>query len=379
MNHPSIIITVLVGLLVLFEQRTAQAEADSWSMGGDKLLSQVPPDFFGALIVCDPFCEIISVKLENQWKPPLESIRVTSTRIQLLSKNDPLFTELYPPEVVPPPTMDETNELSNNNQKPTSHDEESTMEEGILVDERDEKDPKFPKVSFENGWRIPLRLQSESVAHQTDSPIQADFKPARALYSTTIGLDYFRAKPVWFLKLWWQFELGLSSTNTKGRSPLINGQSLTTNEKITYGILWNKLRRYRWGVRYLSQYKQFSLSREMISEFSFSEKIDFLGLALHFRRFQLFFDYGLGLNLKEQQKYRGELLNFTGKKISGRFCQTKRRLLGLETTPCYFLSYFSTSNSGKLVSELSSTNTVTLERQEVGFAVELNFGEDFLR
>jgi len=376
MNYFSIFLKVTAVLILIFDQKMVRAESHDLLFNAEELLSQVPTDFLGALILCDPFCEIISVKLDSSWTPPLESLRVTSTKVQLLSKYDPLFRVLYP-EVLS--SSSDSNEDSSRGLKTPNSSEDSTAGEGRLTSEKEEKEPNPPKVSFENGWRLPLRLQSESMSHETDSPIQADFKPANALFSSTLGFDYFRAKPLWLLRRWWQFELGFSNSILQGRSSLMDGQLLTLSEKMSYGILWNKLTKFRWGVRYLSHEKKFSLSRDMLSEFSFSEKIDFLGLAFHYRRFQIFYDYGVGFKLEEQQKYRGELTNFTGSKFSGRYCQIKKRLLGIDFTPCYFLSYFRTANTGKLVSELSATNTVTLKRQEVGFGIDLNFGEDFLR
>ena len=363
----------------LFISSIVRAE-DETDLGDDliyknaDLITSVPSDFLGALLVCNPYCEVIAQRLGNEWKPDLATVRITSTKYKLLDIDDPLYKALFPENLA---EVEALQELIKNS--------ESTPVEGVLSERR----MRFVKYSdreevgkgpFDNGFRVSPEIRYTQLSSLSSALVQNEFKPKSGVMNAAIGFGYMRGKPISFLRKWWQFEAGYKRDLYAAVVQLENSNTLNMTQSEIYLLPWIKEKKFTWGVKYRQLTMNYKLGTNSLQSFSFNEVNTFLGLVLKTGRYRWDIDYAIQQKIKEEQPFRDQLTAASVIMLKGSYCQTRKMVYSSVFSPCYGISYIQSSNKATYDAQFGSQNeAVQLKRQEMALSVILHFGEDFQR
>jgi hypothetical protein len=330
----------------------------------------------GAFFICNPYCEVVSVKEGDTWRPKLTQVKLVSDKIVLMAKDDPLYLALFPekPEELPapPPQEGEAKSLTPEMPGPTE------VEVPANVPDRP-AEPKPPWVPFEHGLRMSFGFQNKGLNQSSDSNVQSAFSKESNVLSTPLGVAYLMAKPRLFLSKWWQLEMAYLFDLYVRPVRLTNSASMKNTKNALTFIAWIKEPKFSWGPKLGFITDQFEVDENTLNSFSFSEETTQLGLIFKYRRFIFSFGYGLKFNLIEQQPFRDKLREAVLYNFEAESCLSHRRYRGIFITPCYGLKYQQNNNSATLAPAINPAGTVTLKRSEISALLTVYFGEDFLR
>lgn len=348
-------------------------DSSNTTFTADQLLPKIHDEFLGALFVCNPFCQVVGLKLGTDWKPDLISVRVNSKNMKLMDVDDPLFPILFPENKT------EANIASS--QRRRARRERTTLAAMAkkIEAEKAEKALRVPKTAFENAIRYGLNGRYTFVLQNSDNNVQSDFKPQSGLMNFDLNFAYYRGKPLRAFQQWIQFEAGLDQTLFATQASLENDSKLELARSRMYFITWVRGNPFNWGIK-LSQVKQdYKVSQNTLTGFSFSENSQYIGLAYKYKRFRYDIDYGLGYKISETQPFRDKLKSANQLSLEGMYCSTKQKIAGSEIFPCYGGSYLYTSNEATFNPAINPTGSVALTRHDIGIFMNIYFGEDFLR
>lgn len=338
------------------------------TFSADQLLPRLSEEFFGALFVCNPFCEVVGLKLNDGWKPDLATVSVSSKNIKIMDVDDPLFPVLFPEKKEAARAI-----LRNRKAKRERNKTEQ------LAKAQFEKAERIPKTAFDNGFRYGLNSRYSLVSQKSDSNVQSDFIPQSALINTDLTLGYYRGKPIRFLERWLQFELGYDQTLFGTQSRLENDEKLELSRSKMYFITWVRSSGYSWGLKLSKVEQNYQVSQNTLTAFSFNEDSQLLGLALRYKRYRFDIDYGLGYKITEKQPFRDQLKKSEQFSLEGMYCPVRYTISDYNVTPCYGGSYMSTNNAASFNPAINPVGEVKLNRQDIALFINFYFGEDFLR
>lgn len=98
---------------------------------------------------------------------------------------------------------------------------------------------------------------------------------------------------------------------------------------------------------------------------------------LEVRIFSNVADYGLALNLKEEQNVRGPLLDSSFYRLSANWCSRTQEIFDIKYGFCLGLSEKHSSASSEIESNLSFREKLTVQTRETQLQLLLRFGDDF--
>lgn len=342
------------------------------SFTADQLLPRIHEEFLGALFVCNPFCEVIGLKLGQEWKPDLAKVYVHSKNMRLMDVDDPLFPILFPSK------KNEAKE-SSRRRRNARRERETLVKKANQLLKPEEKPAKTPKTAFDNAFRYGLNGRYTLVTQKSDGNVQREFSPKSGLMNFDLNLGYYRGKPLRLLNRWLQFEVGYDMTLIGTKSSLENDLKMETSRTRMYFITWVRSVPFNWGLKLSQTKNSYEVSENRITSFSFKEESQFIGAAFKYKRYRFDIDYGLGYKIAETQPFRDKLLESTQISIEGMSCMTKQKISGTTFFPCYGASYIMTDNEATFNPAISPTGSVALKRQDIGVFMNIYFGEDFLR
>jgi hypothetical protein len=347
-------------------------DEDGMTFSADQLLPRISEEFSGALFVCNPFCQVVGVKLDEGWKPDLATVSVNSKNIKLMDVDDPLFAILFAEKKEAAAVVSRSRKARRERTKVAQAAKTQAAEKAVQA-------ARIPKTAFDSGFRYGINSSYGLISQKSDSNVQSDFILKSGLINADLTLGYYRGKPMRFLGRWLQFELGFDQTLFGTKSSLENGEKLDLSRNKMYFITWVRSSGYSWGLK-LSQVKQnYKVSQNALTAFSFNEDSQYVGLAYKYKRYRLDIDYGLGYKISEQQPFRDKLNSSDQFSLEGMYCPTRYTIAGTELTPCYGGSYLYTNNQATFNPAISPTGEVKLTRHDIAVFMNIYFGEDFLR
>lgn len=347
--------------------------------------SKISPLFQGALFECNPYCQFLSLRMNNKWMPELNQVKAYSYNLRLMDREDPLFLILFPsqdekkkPDLVVQPEEPKKNEDVHSNEK----------EKSLIVKPSDkneeEPDPVPPPFPFKNGLRISPSVRLTNFDIKTNSNVQREFKASFPLTADlNLSLGYMRGQPKYFLGKWFQFEVNYGFD--------LYAMTMGLENKTKYQIYRNELdftvwhlpetpQSFKYGIELSSIKNQYTVSVDQIKSFSFSEKIQSLGLVIKRNRFVGKIRYPFSLLIIENQPFRDQLKNAAMYEAELMYCDKQGLLYGAQKyTSCYKIGYNYSSNDATYKAIYSTTLGAQLKKQEIRLSYTMNLGEDFLK
>jgi hypothetical protein len=345
----------------------------------DQLLPRIHEEFQGALLVCNPYCDVISQKLGDEWKPALLEILITSQNIKVVDVDDPLYKILFPEKVQEAKKASAKRAQNRRDRKELK----SRAEKGLARNrarKKYEKENPPPKSAFENGYRYYIGGRYELLSQKTNSEtVQSEFNPKSGLMNFHLGFGYFRGKPIPLWKYWTQPELGYEMDIFALKAKNKADSELEIRRTKMFLQSWFKAQKFSWAPRVAKNKYSYNVSENALTAFSFSEDVTFFGVAIKYKRYRFDIDYGFGYKLEEEQPFRDKLTKSNQMSFEGMYCQPRKSYKGTRFTPCFGGQLMLTSNDATFKPEINPTGSVALDRQELVLFYNIYFGEDFLR
>lgn len=337
------------------------------------LSEQIPEDFIGALVICSPFCEVVSVRLEDkEWKPDLKNIRSYSQNMKFIDIEDPIFKLLFPDKKA------EIQKISIQRKiELTKIEVEKKTKK--TKNEKTAKALKAPIVNFNNAIRFASGARITNLQASTNNNVQADFVPSNILANVFFEVGYMRGQPFHFINKWWQVDVNFMSDLLGTTSALKSNSELSLSKnKLTLNLLI-KEKNYSWGPRWTNLNQAYKTSKNELTSFSFDENLMTIGGAYKANRYFISFDYGIKSSLSEQQPFRDQLKAAQYYLLEGTYCQQEKTFQDVKFIPCYFANYMVSESTATFNPIYNSSELINLKRSEISMGFIAYFGEDFLR
>lgn len=326
---------------------------------------RIADSFEGALLVCAPYCELVSVRLKGAWSVPLKGIKVPSDQMKLIDKNDPLFLALV--GIPEDPRDKDKNAVaplaSNDKAKSSSSSVDS-------IDRESEKD-------HESHWRLGLNLRRNSLSLTTNSNIQSNFSPTANYNLAQLELGYFRPNVA---KLWrarFDLEVGVSEDVFSTGSSLSTGAVTKLQDGEIAAIWWTRVSPFAVGVKFARFSELVNVSNNDINAFSFSETSYLAGLTIRYHRLRFDYDTAVSMQLSEAQPFRDQLLKTSLNRMTLSYCTSGWSVGSTLLTPCLSYSQLQAKNSATLAPQFNSQAITTLQRAESAIVLGFVYGGDF--
>lgn len=331
------------------------------------VLQKAGDRFHGAVFICFPYCEVLSVKRFDDWVPSLKGIKTYSTNIYLMKKSDPLFPVLFGED--PESEITEEQSLAQEQESLTVPVNEDKKTKKVLIP---------PETPFNNGVRISLSPRMNSWTIGAEGSVQSGYNSTFDPYALSLGFGYMRGEPLRLLWSWWQFEVGYKLDLWASELSLLDGDTMKNTRNEWNLVAWKWAKTWKWGVKLSQLTEDFKVGHEQLSSFSMEEKTLFLGAALKKGRFRLDLDYGIKVDLSEKQPFRESLESVTVYKAELSFCQSRIPIKYGSFTLCYAANFLRSDNVAGLAPMYGSA-PVDMNKNRWGLELTLHYGEDFRR
>ncbi|MFN3454714.1 MAG: hypothetical protein ACK41T_07095 [Pseudobdellovibrio sp.] len=362
---------------LLSAERPIKLDEDTLTFTAEKLLFKVAEDFQGAYLICDPYCQTVSLRMSDmQWKPNPESIKLYSKNIKLLPVEDPLFKYLYPDKA------QEAEDILKEREKKLKEKEalDKKIANALAEEDKTKASEKKKQLPLVQGYRVSLGPRYTLIDQTTNNNVQIDFKPMSGITNISLGAGYWRGLQTPYLGQWWVFEIGFENDMYKSTTNMPNSMTLDASRSKMDLTAWSRKKGYSAGLKLTSLKQKYKVSRNTLNAFSFDEDIKFLGLAFKTGRFLVNLDYGLEQKIREEQPFRNKLKESSQYMVTGTFCQNPLKVPFVSTLmPCYGASYMKTYNSATFNTSYNDKDTVDLNRNDISLSVTLHLGGDYLR
>lgn len=333
----------------------------------ESLGSQVPENFNGALFVCAPYCELLSVRNDGIWKPDLSSVMVFSKNVMLLDRSDPLFASLMGDSA----PSDTDPGLASSEVVSSAKSKQSENPDAAVAERKSQR--------IRHRWRAGAGIEYLQMTSNSNGNLQTDLKPGSQPLILSLDVGYKLGTPLLFLTKRWQFEVDYTQDVYGTKVSLPTGASMDIKKYRLSGIVWVKEKHFSWGLRLSLFNEAVGVSQNTLQAFSFNEQSVLIGPVFQYRRLQVGLDYGVGYKLEEKQPVRDQLKSDRVYGLNAMYCLRPTGLFGYAATWCFQGHYLQVHNSATLLPAYSTTAVSDFSRRELSGTVKLFFGSDFMQ
>jgi len=338
--------------------QTVESRTMPSPMTASKLTDKLPKDFKGILYNCDPLCNFISVKVNQDWNPPLEKVPITILNPSWIGQSDPLYPLLIQELPIRP------------------YIENATSAEKKPEKKSDELLPIPPQVPFNYGYSFLLGGRFLLSKISTNSTLQEEMNPSSPFTGLSAQLSLIRLKPVNFLNQWLQFRFNYEM-NPSTAVTLASEKSLRQAATDRHLETWIMKQNYKLALRLGQTASEYLVTPNTLSSYSFKENWTWIGAGVLYKRYQISADYGLFVALNEEQPYRDTLLKSQFLRLASQWCSPTKSLFDINYGFCVKLSKQLSETTSGLRPELGSTESVSIRVDETSLNMSLRFGDDF--
>jgi len=257
------------------------------------LTQRLGPEWKGILYVCNPYCQFISLKEINEWKPKLPSLKIQLEHIKGVAHTDPLYPLLISKNPVLPFVQKDKKEdppLTNPNIK----------DQPFVI-------PSYAKSKFNYAFPITGGLDLQSSTWQSNSQIQSNLSTEDLTAHYFLTFAFIKGQPFQFYKQFIQPQLEITNAFQLGSyrtKDLESNISQTLMEIKIQGMVMKK--GYKWGMGYLISTEDLKSTKDTLTHYSVNQQNHFLRWLWNYKRYIFTFDYLLSSQIKEAQQYRAE-------------------------------------------------------------------------
>lgn len=357
-------IAILIYLIFFSTFQSARVYADSSAttssnkaVFADALLPKLPPDFQGILYNCEPLCRFLAIKINQTWNPPLNKIKISIENPSWVLQSDPLYPYLVESLPVEPFVL-----------MRMTHDKiRQKPEQNVLVP---------PSVPFDYGYSFLFGLRGLSSQIQSSSVAQENISPTSLIQSPSVQISLFRLKPIRFLQQWLQLRTHYGS-DFSGPSELSTGAKINQSATDMYFDALIMKEQYKWMVRLGKTSTSYNTDVNILNSYSFRETWTWVGFGYLYKRFQITADYGLAVDLNEEQAFRGPLTGANFYRLSTQWCAATSEVFDIKYGFCVNLSKKTSSITSGLLSDLPTSDNFNIQTDENQLQLLLRFGDDF--
>ncbi|NUN06172.1 MAG: hypothetical protein HUU57_10465 [Bdellovibrio sp.] len=355
---------ILIYLIFFSVFQSARVNADSSAttssektIFADALLSKLPGGFQGILYNCEPLCRFLAIKIDQTWNPPLNKIKISIEKPSWVLQSDPLYPLLVESLPVEPFVL--------------AH---LTHEKVLQKTEKTVLVP--PPVPFDYGYSFLFGLRGLSSQIQSSSVAQENISPTSLIQSPSVQISLFRLKPLRFLQQWLQLRAHYGS-EFSGASAISTGAKINQLATDMYFDTLIMKEQYKWMVRLGKTSTSYNTDVNVLNSYSFRETWTWVGLGYLYKRFQITADYGLAVDLNEEQAFRGPLSSANFYRISTQWCAATSEVFDIKYGFCVNLSKKTSSIISGLLSDLPTSDNFNVQTDENQLQLLLRFGDDF--
>lgn len=325
----------------------------------------MPETFEGALFICAPHCEVLSINEAGVWTPELRGLRVSSDKTHIMRKDDPLYRFLFPPE-------DKSKVAASARQEQPKENEPEKAPAPPSQDETPQVAGE--KVSYRHAPRVVLGLSGELFSHRAHETVQSAFEKSSNVSAADLelayGLDQYS-----LLGGKWKFELNLARRIPLSQARLLDESMLKKSESELGLSTWLRGRKLSWGLRFASLAQDFSVDQDKLSSFSYSEEMIVVGLSAATARWRAEFLTDVGVTIKERQAFREKLLDFSWMRGRVQYCGKKFGVWRtIQLSPCASLMHTVSKNTSRMLPFYNPIREVTIARSETLLGLSLAYG-----
>lgn len=338
-------------------QSALPVQGTQGNISAEALTAKLPTSFQGILYNCEPLCRFISIKINQSWNPPLGKIKIGAENPSWILSSDPLYPLLVQSLPVKPYVL-------------AQQGKESAQKKN------EEKAPIPPPVPYDYGYSVGLGLRALSSQVHSNLVPQENVSPTSGIQSPTAQLSIFRLKPFYFLSRWWQLRGGYES-DFPGASEMSTGSKINqsaTDMHVDFLIMSDQA---KWVLRTGQNMTHYQTDLNLLSAYSFQETWTWVGLGYIRQHFQLMVDYGLAVNLSEQQDFREQLQEARFYRLSAQWCSGTREAFDIKYGFCANLSKKHSATTSDIRSTFPLSDKFTLQTDENQLQLFLRFGDDF--
>jgi len=327
---------------------------------------KISDSFEGALLVCAPYCELVSVRLKGAWSVPLKGIKLPSDQMKLIDKNDPLFLALVG-------TPDDPSRDKDKNVVAPLASNDTAKSSSSSVDMKDRESEK----DHESHWRLGLNLRRNSLSLTTNSNIQSNFSPKANYNLAQLELGYFRPNVAQLWRARFDLEVDVSEDIFSTGSSLTTGAVTKLQDGEIAATWWTRMSPFAVGLKFSRFSELVNVSNNDINAFSFSETSYLAGIAIRYHRLRFDYDTAVSMQLSEAQPFRDQLLNTSLNRMTLSYCTSGWSVGSTLLTPCLSYSQLQAKNSATLAPQFNSHAITTLQRAESAIVLGFVYGGDF--
>lgn len=329
-------------------------------LSAESLIEDISSDFQGILFNCEPLCQFISLKIGDTWNPALKNIYITQKKPKFVSLSDPLY----------PLLIQQFSKFVNSENKLSKINKNKKKVKDNLLEP--------PQTPFSFGYNLKLGMRAFVNDTKSSLAIQEKASPNGVLNSIFLEAGFMRAKPIYVLGQWMQFQI-FYNMDTEAHGKNLNENPISQSQsEISLNLIFIR-DAYKIGIRYARASSAYKTNPNILSSYSYRENNSWIGLVWNWDHLQINTDYGFSTSLEEEQPIRDQLLKITQLRLDIGYCTKEKEIVDIHYLFCLgYRDNFSKSSSS-LKSELNSLKSVEIDSHDQSIKISIQLGDDFFQ
>ncbi len=358
-------------LTLILDQGQAQENAQE-SLGGDEKISVTSAylnniygeKWRGIVFYCHPYCEFMTVKETNIWKPEPDQRQIKKNELKFIEQNDPL----YPLLVAKLPIL------------PFIQQNEKASKDLKSKNSTEKKIPPFAKSPFDFLWSVQIGPEIILNSIKSDTQVQSGLASTAAFPNYGVNITLAKGKPFQLFQQWLQVQFQIYQSGNLGYSMADSDLKMNRQNQTLDLTFWSMKKKYKWGVGYVQRSIKYLPSMSSLPHYQTSQTDNILKLSfLFWKRWQFDFETIFSSQINDSQNFRTQPLKVSGFGVNANYCSKDYVSFDLHYGFCSGLYWRSQSQKSNLNESYFEEKTSSIVMTDLGGKIFLRFGGDFFQ